>query len=322
MPKYRVTVTRRLPAPIEARLRERYEVRLHQDDVPLSPALLKAAFAESDAVVATVTDRIDAGVLQGSKARLLANYGVGVNHIDLSAAAGAGLVVTNTPGVLTDATAELAYTLMLMTARRAGEGERLVRSGKWTGWAPTQLVGRSLDGATLGIVGMGRIGRATARRAARGSGMKIIYWSRSPVPSREMAEIPVERITDLDDLMARSDVVSLHTPATPETHHLINARRLALMRRDAILVNTARGTVVDEAALADALDRGVLAGAGLDVYEDEPRVHPALLKLEQVVLLPHLGSATGTARLAMGTAVLANLEAFFAGQSPPDQVRP
>ena len=152
--------------------------------------------------------------------------------------------------------------------------------------------------------------------------MKIIYWSRSPVPSREMAEIPVERITDLDDLMARSDVVSLHTPATPETHHLINARRLALMRQDAILVNTARGTVVDEAALADALDRGVLAGAGLDVYEDEPRVHPALLKLEQVVLLPHLGSATGTARLAMGTAVLANLEAFFAGQSPPDQVRP
>lgn len=322
MPQYRVTVTRRLPAQIEAQLSERYDARLNQQDVPMSSASLRAAFAESDAVVATVTDQIDAAVLRGSRARLLANYGVGVNHIDLAAAEEAGVVVTNTPGVLTDATAELSYTLMLMTARRAGEGERLLRSGKWTGWAPTQLVGRSLDGVTLGIVGMGRIGRATALRAARGSGMKIIYWSRSPVPTGEMAEVEVERVSDLDDLLARCDVVSLHTPATPETHHLIDARRLALMRPDAILINTARGTVVDEAALAEALARGSLAAAGLDVYAEEPRVHPALLQLEQVVLLPHLGSATETARLAMGKAVLANLEAFFSGETPPDKVRP
>lgn len=321
MLQHKVTVTRRLPEQIQAQLRERYDVRLNHDDLPMSSASLRAAFAESDAVVATVTDQVDAAVLHGSRARLLANYGVGVNHIDLAAAAEAGVVVTNTPGVLTDATAELAYTLMLMTARRAGEGERLLRAGGWTGWAPTQLVGRSLDGATLGIVGMGRIGRATALRAARGSGMKIIYWSRSPLAAGALADVPAERVMDLDELMERSDVVSLHTPATPETHHLVDARRLALMRRDAILVNTARGTVVDEAALAEALARGAPAGAGLDVYAEEPRVYPALLELEQVVLLPHLGSATGTARIAMGTAVLANLEAFFAGQAPPDLVR-
>jgi glyoxylate reductase len=209
---------------------------------------------------------------------------------------------------------------MLMTARRAGEGERVVRSGEWTGWAPTQLVGRSLLGATLGIVGMGRIGRATAARAARGCGMKIIYWSRSAVAEQEMGDVTVERVDSLDVLLQRADVISLHLPATPETRHLIDARRLALLQPHAILINTARGTVVDEAALADALANGRLMAAGLDVYEREPMVQPGLLQLEQVVLLPHLGSATEAARIAMGNSVLANLEAFFAGQAPPDRV--
>lgn len=321
MPKQRVTVTRRLPAAIEKQLQERYDARLNVNDLPMSSAELRAAMAESDAVVVTVTDIVDATMLRAGGARVVANYGVGVNHIDLGAAARAGIVVTNTPGVLTDATAELAYTLMLMTARRAGEGERLVRSGRWTGWAPTQLVGRSLDGATLGIVGMGRIGRATAKRAARGSGMRIIYWSRSEVKAGGMEDVPVERVASLDDLVARADVVSLHTPATPDTRHLIDARRLALMQPHAILVNTARGTVVDEVALAGALASGKLMGAGLDVYENEPEVHAALTGLEQVVLLPHLGSATESARIAMGNAVLTNLEAFFSGKAPPDQLR-
>lgn len=322
MSQYRVTVTRRLPAPIETQLAQRYRAHLNPDDAPLSPEALRAALAGSDAVVVTVTDAIDAAMLQDCRARIIANYGVGLDHIDLGAASEAGIVVTNTPGVLTDATAELALTLILMTARRAGEGERLVRSGAWTGWAPTQLVGRSLDGATLGIVGMGRIGRATAVRAARGCGMKIIYWSRSAVPDGVVGAVPVERVQRLDDLLQRADVVSLHTPATPETQHLIDARRLALLQPHAILINTARGTVVDEAALVDALESGRLAGAGLDVYEREPTVHPGLLQLEQVVLLPHLGSATDAARIAMGNTVLANLEAFFAGKAPPDRVMP
>jgi lactate dehydrogenase-like 2-hydroxyacid dehydrogenase len=320
MSQHQVTVSRRLPAPIEAQLAMRYRTQLNPDDAPLSAAALQAALGSSDAVVVTVTDHIDADVLQGCRAGIIANYGVGLDHIDLAAAAEAGIMVTNTPGALTDATAELALTLMLMTARRAGEGERVVRSGEWTGWAPTQLVGRSLLGATLGIVGMGRIGRATAARAARGCGMKIIYWSRSAVAEQEMGDVTVERVDSLDVLLQRADVISLHLPATPETRHLIDARRLALLQPHAILINTARGTVVDEAALADALANGRLMAAGLDVYEREPMVHPGLLQLEQVVLLPHLGSATEAARIAMGNSVLANLEAFFAGQAPPDRV--
>ena len=320
MSQHQVTVTRRLPAPIEAQLAERYQAHLNTGDGPFSPAGLRAALSGSDAVVVTVTDRIDATTLQDCRARIIANYGVGVDHIDLGAAAEAGIVVTNTPGALTDATAELAFTLMLMAARRAGEGERLIRSGKWTGWAPTQLVGRSLSGATLGIVGMGRIGRAMAARAARGCGMHIVYWSRSEVAASQMGDVAVERVESLDELLGRADVISLHTPATRETHHLIDARRLALLQPHAILINTARGTVVDEAALAEALAHGRLMAAGLDVYEREPTVHPGLLQLEQVVLLPHLGSATEAARIAMGNSVLVNLEAFFAGQAPPDRV--
>lgn len=321
MAQHQVTVTRRLPAPIEAQLAQRYRAQLNPDDVPLSPEALSAALKASDAVVITVTDRIDASALRDCRARIIANYGVGLDHVDVAAATKAGIVVTNTPGALTEATAELAFTLMLMTARRAGEGERLVRSGNWTGWAPTQLVGRSLDGATLGIVGMGRIGRATAVRAARGCGMNVIYWSRSAVADGVMGEVSVERVDSLDELLQRADVVSLHTPATPETQHLIDARRLALLQPHAILINTSRGTVVDEAALVDALANGRIMAAGLDVYEREPTVHPGLLQLEQVVLLPHLGSATETARIAMGNTVLANLEAFFAGKTPPDRVR-
>ena len=320
MPQHQVTVTRRLPAPIEAQLAQRYRAQLNKDDAALSPDALGAALRNADALVVTVTDRIDAAMLQDCRAGIIANYGVGLDHVDLAAAARAGVVVTNTPGALTEATAELAFTLMLMAARRAGEGERLVRSGDWTGWAPTQLVGRSLDGATLGIVGMGRIGRATAARAARGCGMKVLYWSRSAVAEGVMGDVAVERVATLDELLRRADVVSLHTPSTPETQHLIDARRLALFQPHAILINTARGSVVDEAALVDALASGRLMAAGLDVYEREPKVHPGLLQLEQVVLLPHLGSATETARVAMGNTVLANLEAFFAGKTPPDRV--
>ena len=303
-------MTRRLPAPIEARLRERYEVRLNQDDVPLSPALLKAAFAESDAVVATVTDRIDAGVLQGSKTRLLANYGVGVNHIDLSAAAGAGLVVTNTPGVLTDATAELAYTLMLMTARRAGEGERLVRSGKWTGWAPTQLVGRSLDGATLGIVGMGRIGRAIARRLDA-FGVPVVYHSRNP-----QKDVNYKYYSDLVVMAREVNTMMVIVPGGPATKNLINKQVLEALGPDGILINMARGSVVDEPALIEALKSKTIMSAGLDVFVNEPHVPAELIAMDNVVLFPHLGSASEYTRRAMDQLVVDNLLAWFSGKPP------
>jgi lactate dehydrogenase-like 2-hydroxyacid dehydrogenase len=316
-----VVVTRRLPDAVERQLAERFEARLNATDTPLTAAELVEAVRMADALLPTVTDRIGAEVLEahGRSARIVSNFGVGYNNIDVAAARRAGVVVTNTPDVLTDDTADVAIALMLMAARRLGEGERLVRAGRWTGWRPTHMLGTRLSGKTLGVVGLGRIGRAVARRAHHGFGMRVLYYSPS-APAAAAAESGAEPCESLDALLGASDVVSLHCPATPETRHLMNRERLRAMRPHAILVNTARGDVVDEPALAEALAAGVIAAAGLDVYEREPAVTPALAAMENVVLLPHLGSATVETRTAMGERALANLVAFFGGDAPGDRV--
>lgn len=316
-----VTVTRRLPPPVERALSERFDARLNTDDAPLGPDGLREALRMSDAVLCAVSDRLDAAVLRVEplQAKLLANYGVGFEHIDLAAARERGIAVTNTPGVLTDDTADLAMALMLMAMRRLGEGERQLRAGEWGGWYPTHHLGRRLFGKTLGIVGMGRIGRAVARRATHGFGMRLLYASRTALPAGEAASLDAVQV-DVDRLFAESDVVSLHVPSNDETRHLVNARRLQSMPPHAILINTARGDVVDENALADALRNGTIAGAGLDVYADEPAVNPALLALENVVLLPHLGSATVESRTAMGMRAFENLVAWSEGRELPDRV--
>ena len=315
----RVVVTRRLPDSVEARLTELFDAELNPADIALPPSALGHALRSTDGLVVTVTDRLDAQALDVGPggARIVANFGAGYDHIDVAAATANGIVVTNTPGVLTDDTADLAIMLMLMAARRAGEGERHVRSGGWTGWRPTHMMGTRLTGATLGIVGMGRIGRAVAQRARAGFGMRVVFWQPNSVDPDGLDATPC---ASLDELISVSDVVSIHCPATPQTHHLIDARALAMMRPTAILVNTARGDVVDETALAAALRGGRPGGAGLDVYEHEPRVNPELLDLENVVLLPHLGSATLQSRVAMGMRAIDNLVAFFAGKEPPDRV--
>ena len=316
-----VHVTRRLPEVVERQLAAHFDVVLNETDTPPDARALADALAGADALLCTVTDRLDGAVLRGAaplRARILANFGVGYNHIDVGAARERGIVVTNTPGVLTDDTADVALALMLMTARRLGEGERCVRAGAWMGWTPTQLLGMSLSDKTLGIVGFGRIGRAMARRAHFGLGMRVRYVSRSVHP--DAIAVGATPSPSLHALLAESDVVSVHAPATPETRHLIDADALAHMRPHAILVNTSRGDLVDEAALVDALRAGAIAGAGLDVYEGEPRVHPELLGMANVVLLPHLGSATRETRRAMGERAIANLVAFFEGREPPDRV--
>ena len=315
-------VTRRLPSEVEQRLTQGFEARLNTDDHPFTPAELQQALRSADALLPTVTDRITAQLLEVEplRAKILANFGVGFNHIDVAAAKAHGLVVTNTPDVLTDDTADDAVMLMLMVARRAGEGERLVRAGQWTGWRPTQLLGSKVSGKTLGLIGMGRIGRAVARRAGHGFGMRIIFHDPYPPPAPVIAELRAESRRTVEEVLREADFVSLHSPATPETHHLINAGRLALMKPSAFLINTARGDIVDEAALVAALAGGRIAGAGLDVFEREPPVSPELLRMENVVLLPHLGSATRETRIAMGLRALENLEAFFAGTTPRDRV--
>lgn len=317
-----VILTRRWPASIETELERRYAVTLNGDDHPFSAAELRAALQVYDAVCPTVTDRVDAHVLdiEPLRCRILANYGVGINHIDLEAAKARGITVTNTPGVLTDCTADLTITLLLMVARRAGEGEREVRSGCWTGWRPTHSLGTKVSGKTLGIIGMGRIGQAVARRARHGFGMKIFYYHPRPLPAEAISDLNASPCASIDELLPLCDFVSLHCPAGRQNHHLIDARRLKLMRCGSFLINTARGEVVDTGALIEALRSGPLQGAGLDVYEHEPQLNPAWLALENVVLLPHLGSATTETREAMGWRVMANLEAFFAGQTPPDKV--
>jgi lactate dehydrogenase-like 2-hydroxyacid dehydrogenase len=317
-----VVVTRRLPAPVEEQLAGEFDARFNADDHAFTPPELAAALAGADALLPTVSDRITADVLavEPLRARILANFGVGFNHIDVAAAKARGLVVTNTPDVLTDDTADDAILLMLMVARRAGEGERHVRSGAWTGWGPTHMLGTRVSGKTLGLIGMGRIGRAVARRAHHGFGMRVLFHDPYPPPPEIVAQVAAEPRATLEDVLREADFVSLHSPATPETRHLINAARLALMKPTAFLINTARGDIVDEAALVAALERRAIAGAALDVYEREPRVSPGLLALENVVLLPHLGSATRETRVAMGLRALENLKAFFAGAAPRDRV--
>lgn len=315
-----VVVTRRLPRAAEDEIARHVDARFNTLDDPLDAAQLRAAMREADAVLCTVTDRIGRDVLhaESRRARVVANFGVGVNNIDLDAAREAGVVVTNTPDVLTDDTADLAIALMLMAARRAGEGERLLRAGRWTGWAPTQLLGTRVTGKTIGIVGFGRIGRATAQRAHHGFGMRVLYHARRAAD--DAAGVPAEFRPSLHELLAECDVVSLHVPATPATRHLIGAPELARMPSHAILVNTARGDVVDEAALAAALRERRIRAAGLDVFEREPRVHPELLDLDNAVLLPHLGSATEETRVAMALRALDNLRAALDGREPGDRV--
>lgn len=316
-----VRVTRRLPGAVEAALAARFDTRLNPGDEPLTQEELHASLREADALLCTVTDRIDAAVIGSGpiRCRLLANFGVGFNHIDVARARGAGMAVTNTPGVLTEATADLTIALMLAVARRIGEGERLVRAGRWAGWNPTQLLGEMVSGRTLGIIGFGRIGQAVARRASRGFGMRVLFTTPNPPPAEAAAALGAAA-RSLEDVLAESDFVSLHCPATPATRHLMNGGRLRLMRPGAFLINTARGDVVDEVALVNALRERVIAGAALDVYEGEPAVPPDLIAMENVVLLPHLGSATEATRVAMGLRALTNLSAFFAGSELPDRI--
>jgi lactate dehydrogenase-like 2-hydroxyacid dehydrogenase len=319
--KPRVLVTRRWPEEVERQMAERFEVTFREGDVPLGQDGLTAAMGEYDVLCPTVSDRIDAEVIAGGdRVKLIANYGVGFDHIDLAAAKAKGIAVTNTPGVLTDATADLAMTLLLMAARRAGQGERELRAGNWRGWRPTHLIGSSLKDKVLGLVGFGRIGIATARRAHHGFGMKIAYYGRREALPDVTRELDARFYPELNDLLAASDFVSLHIPGGAETQGLIGAEALAAMKPGSYLVNTARGGVIDHAALAEALRGGHLAGAGLDVYPAEPQVPEELLDLENVVLLPHLGSATRETRIAMGERALANVVAWAEGRPLPDKV--
>jgi lactate dehydrogenase-like 2-hydroxyacid dehydrogenase len=323
MPTPKVLLTRRWPSEVEHHLSQRYDVTLNEQDAPLDAAALQAALATYDAVCPTVTDKLTAEILAagaGGKVKVLGNYGVGVSHIDLHACKRLGIAVTNTPNVLTEATAEIALALMLMVARRTGEGERQVRAGRWQGWAPTRMVGADVSGKTLGLVGFGRIGQATARKAHHGFGMRVLYYSRKRAAAEIEAATGGKHCAALEELLEQSDFVSLHCPGGADTRHLLNAARLGRMKQTAFLINTARGEVVDEAALAEALRQRSIAGAGLDVYEHEPRVPEAFLGLENVVLLPHLGSATLETRVAMGMRVAENLERFFAGLEPDDRV--
>jgi lactate dehydrogenase-like 2-hydroxyacid dehydrogenase len=318
----RVLLTRRWPEAVERHLLERFDVSINESDLPMSADQLRAAVRNFDAVCPTVTDRVDATVLdvEGRRVQLLGNFGVGYNHIDVEAAQRLGIRVSNTPDVLTETTADLAILLLLMTTRRAGEGERELRSGQWSGWRPTHLMGQSLDGKLLGLIGFGRIAQATARKAHHAFAMRIAYNGRRRAAVAIESETGAEFIDSVDELVATCDVISLHCPGGSGTFHLINAERLRRMKRSAVLINTARGPVVDETALVAALAEGRIAAAGLDVYEEEPRVHPGLLQLDNAVLLPHLGSATVETRTAMGMRVAANLEAYFSGQPLRDPV--
>lgn len=322
MAQPKVVITRQWPQAVEAQLQQQYDVVLNADDQPFTDDELRDAVRTADAVCPTVTDRITADILgtNGRRAGIVCNYGVGFNNIDVDAARSNGVIVTNTPGVLTDATADLAMTLLLMAARRAGEGERHVRAGAWSGWRPTHMMGAQVSGKTLGLIGMGRIARAVARRAHHGFGMRVIFTDPYPPSAEEARALGAEHRDRIEEVLESADFVSIHTPGGAANHHLVNAERLRRMQRHAVLVNTARGDIVDEQALADALQSGVIAAAGLDVFENEPAVTPALISMENVVLLPHLGSATTETRVAMGECVLDNLAAHFSGAEPPNRV--
>lgn len=320
--KPRIVVTRKLPRAVEEAVSAAFDARINADDRPLDAAGLRQALAEADGLLPTVTDKVTAEVLavEPLRAKIIANFGVGFNNIDIEAAKARGLTVTNTPDVLTDDTADIAFTLLLMVARRAGEGERHVRSKSWTGWRPTHMLGTKVSGKTLGLIGMGRIAKAVARRAHHGFGMKVVFHDPYPPKPEEAKALGAEQRESIDAVLAEADFVSLHCPATPETRHLMNSQRLGQMKKGAFLINSARGDVVDEAALVAALKAGTIAGAGLDVFEKEPAVTSDLLAMENVVLFPHLGSATTETRVAMGMRALENLKLFFAGQPVRDRV--
>ncbi|WP_170773611.1 2-hydroxyacid dehydrogenase [Ruegeria lacuscaerulensis] len=322
MVKPSVLVTRRWPAAVEAQLAESYNTVLNTGDIPMSPAEIRDALKKYDAVLPTVTDTLSAEALDvpAAQTKILANYGVGYSHINEPAARDLGMTVTNTPDVLSECTADLAMTLLLMAARRAGEGERELRAGGWTGWRPTHLVGTKVSGKTLGIIGFGRIGQEMARRAHHGFGMNILVQNRSTVSPDVLKQFNATQVDTVDDLLPQCDFVSLHCPGGAANRHLINGRRLDLMKPDAFLINTARGEVVDEHALVQSLMFETIGGAALDVFDGEPRISPDLLQCDNLVMLPHLGSATRESREAMGFRVLDNLGDFFAGRSPRDRV--
>lgn len=317
----RVVVTRRLPEAIETRMAELFDVELNLDDSARSRKQLETAIAETEVLVPTVTDVIDAKLLakSGPRLKLIANFGAGVDHIDLPAARKANIVVTNTPGVLTDDTADMAMALILAVPRRIAEGERLVRSGQWKGWAPTMLLGHRITGKRLGIIGMGRIGQAVAARA-RAFGIAIHYHNRERLAAALERQYEATYWPTLEAMLSRVDIISINCPHTPETHHLLNKARLRLLQRHAYVINCARGDIIDEAALADALEHGTIAGAGLDVFEKEPQIHPRLLALDNVMLLPHIGSNTIEGRIGMGERVILNIRSWCDGHRPPDQV--
>ncbi len=316
-----VVVTRKLPDVIETRMMELFEARLNLDDHQLSKTELIAAVKEADVLVPTITDRIDAGILSqaGQNLKLIANFGTGVDNIDLATARQRGISVTNTPGVLTEDTADMTMALILAVSRRLAEGERLMRSGQWGGWSPTIMLGHRIWGKRLGVVGMGRIGQAVARRA-KAFGMSIHYHNRKRVHPDIEGELEATYWESLDQMLARMDVVTVHCPHTPATFHLLSARHLKVMQPHSYLINTSRGEIVDENALTRMLSRGELAGAGLDVFEHEPAVNPKLIELDNVVLLPHMGSATIEGRIDMGEKVIINIKTFTDGHNPPDRV--
>ncbi len=321
--KPKVIVTRKLPEAVETRMRELFDTELKLDDAPMSAGELAAAMSRADVLACTITDRLDSGLVAGAgdQLKLIANFGVGVDHIDVEAATARGIVVTNTPGVLTEDTADLTMGLVLAAARRVVEGANVVQAGDFHGWTPTWMMGRRLWGKRLGIVGMGRIGQALAKRA-RAFGLSIHYHNRKPVSPRVAEELEATYWESLDQMLARMDVVSVNCPHTPGTYHLLSSRRLKLIQPHALVINTARGEIIDEAALAGMLERGELAGAGLDVYEHEPVVNPKLLKLPNVVCLPHMSSATIEGRIEMGEKVIINIRTWMDGHKPPDRVIP
>jgi lactate dehydrogenase-like 2-hydroxyacid dehydrogenase len=322
MSKLKVIVTRKWPSEVEAQLKDLYDVQLNESDIPMTSDELKHALQSADALLPTVTDALTSEVLsvENRQTRIIGNFGVGYNHIDIDTAKAQGLVVTNTPHVLTDCTADIAMLLLLMSARRASEGERLILQKQWIGWKPTQLIGQKVTGKTLGLIGFGRIAQAMAKKAHHGFGMRILFYSPSQPAQNIMDDLQATRCETVEDVLTEANFISLHCPGGEATRHLINEQRLKLMRPSAHLINTARGDVVDSKALIKALKEGWIAGAGLDVFEGEPNIDPGFFELDNVSLLPHLGSATEETRVAMGNRVLANLAAFFAGKEPNDRV--
>ena len=321
--RLKVIVTRRLPNPVEIRLKELFDTELNETDVPFSDAQMIDSVKRADVLVPTVTDKIDARLLAqaGPQLRHIAQFGAGVDNLDIESAVQRGITVTNTPGVLTDDTADVTMALILAVPRRLHEGIQLLEAGKFDGWAPTWMLGRRLAGKRLGIIGMGRIGQAVARRA-KAFGLQIHYHNRKPVNRQITDELEATYWESLDQMLARMDIISVNCPHTPATFHLLNARRIELLKPEAFIVNTARGEVIDEAALARALKAGKIGGAGLDVFEREPIVNPELTGLPNVILLPHMGSATVEGRIEMGEKVIINIKTFADGHKPPDRVIP